>query len=37
MSCLRAYIITMICVCGMECHAQESIDSVQIHILQEVL
>ena len=34
---LRAYIITMICVCGMECHAQELIDSVQTHLLQEVV
>lgn len=37
MSRLRAYIITMICVYGIECHAQESIDSVQTHLLQEVV
>ena len=37
MSWLRAYIITMICVYGIECHAQESIDSVQTHLLQEVV
>lgn len=37
MSWLRAYIITMIYVCGMECHAQEPNDSVQTHLLQEVV
>ena len=37
MSWLRAYIITMIYVCGMECHAQETNDSVQTHLLQEVV
>lgn len=37
MSWLMAYIITMIYVCGMECHAQEPNDSVQTHLLQEVV
>lgn len=33
----RVYIITMICAYGIESHAQEAVDSVQTHLLQEVV